>query len=201
ANLVAELPLNMVEIQRQVAIRLDVGTEDIGDHLLVGRAEQQVAFVPILDAQHLLAVIIVATAFAPQIGGLDGRHHDFLVAGPVLFLTNDLADLDQHALTEWQPRKAAGSLLPDHAGAQHHAVRDDLRFAEIFLQDWQKIARQSHVQVQDERRRGINSAQKSLQGFLAISRALENPRQGLQGLCRTRPGEKNIDIVKYENLS
>ena len=57
---------------------------------LVG-PEQHVALVAVLDAQHLLAVIVIAAGFAPQVGGLDRRHQQFDRAGAVLLLAHDLA--------------------------------------------------------------------------------------------------------------
>ena len=74
AHLVAEFPLDVIEIERQVLVRLDVGAEDFRDHFLVGRPVQHVALVPVLDAQHLLAVGIVASALAPEVGRLNCRH-------------------------------------------------------------------------------------------------------------------------------
>ena len=73
-HLVAEFPLDMVEQFGQVAIALDRGADDLGHLLLVGRPVQHLAVVPVADAQHLLAVILIAPALAPQLGGLDGRH-------------------------------------------------------------------------------------------------------------------------------
>ena len=73
----------------------------------------------VLDAQHLLAIGIVAAGFAPQVGRLDGRHQHFDGAGPVLLLAHDLLDLLQHAEAQRQPGVAAGRFLADHAGAQH----------------------------------------------------------------------------------
>ena len=61
--------------------------------LLVGRPEQHLALMAIGDAQHLLAVIVVAAALLPQLGRLDGRHQQFLRPGPVLLLADDLLDL------------------------------------------------------------------------------------------------------------
>ena len=46
-DLVAELPLDVIEVERQVLVGADVGAEDVGDHLLVGRPEQHVALVPV----------------------------------------------------------------------------------------------------------------------------------------------------------
>jgi hypothetical protein len=53
ADLVAELPLDVVERARQVAVALHVVAEDRGDHLLVGRPVEHLAVVAVLDAQHL----------------------------------------------------------------------------------------------------------------------------------------------------
>ena len=48
--LVAELPLNVVEIARQVAIALRVILEEVGDHFFIGWAEQHLPLIAILDA-------------------------------------------------------------------------------------------------------------------------------------------------------
>ena len=143
-HLVAEFPLDVIEIERQVLVGAHVGAEDLGDHLLVGRPEQHVALVPVLDAQHLLAVIVVAAGFAPEIGRLDRRHQQFDRAGAVLLLAHDRADLLEHAQAERQPGVDARRLLADHAGAQHQPMRDDLRLFRRFLQDGQEIAGKAH---------------------------------------------------------
>ena len=178
-HLVAELPLDMIEVERQVLVRLDVGAEDLGDHLLVGRAEQHVALVAILDAQHLLAIVVVAAAFAPQLGRLDGRHQDFQRAGPVLLLAHDAADLVENALSQRQPGEAAGRLLADHAGPQHQAVRDDLGLARILFQYGQEIARKPHEQSRHEWKNaagiGGNAGEAVCTRFIAISATIENP--------------------------
>jgi hypothetical protein len=82
---------------RHVAVALDATAEDVGDHLLVGRAVEHFAVVAILEAQHFLAVAVVAAGLAPEIGGLQGGHQDFLRPGGVLFLAHDLFDVSQHA--------------------------------------------------------------------------------------------------------
>ena len=78
--------------------------EDIGDHFLIGRAEQHFAFVAVADAEHFLSVIIIAPAFAPQLRRLDGRHQDLLRPGAVLFFAHNLFNAAQHA----QPRRQPG---------------------------------------------------------------------------------------------
>ena len=144
-HLVAELPLDVVEIERQILVGAHRGAEDLGDHLLVGRPIQHVAVVPVADAQHLLAVIVVASGFAPEVGRLDGRHQNLDRARAVLLLADDGADLVQHPDAERQPGVAARRLLPDHAGAQHEAMRDDLRLLGRLLEDRQEIAGKTHA--------------------------------------------------------
>ena len=178
-HLVAELPLDVVEVERQVLVGLDVGAEDLRHHLFVGRAEQHVALVAVLDAQHLLAVVVVAPALAPQIGRLDGRHQDLQCARPVLLLAYDTADLVEHALAERQPAEAAGRLLADHAGAQHQAMRYDLRFARRLFENGQEIARKPHEPSRREWMNaagiGGNAGRRDCTRFIAISGAVGNP--------------------------
>ena len=143
-HLVAELPLDVIEIERQILVGAHIGAEDLGDHLLVGRPVEHVALVPVADAQHLLAVVVVAAGFAPEIGRLDRRHQHFDRAGAVLLLAHDGADLVQDAQAQRQPGVDAGRLLADHAGAQHQPMRDDLRLLRRFLEDRQEIAGETH---------------------------------------------------------
>ena len=143
-HLVTEFPLDVIEIERQILVAAHVGAEHLRNHLLVGRPVQHVAFVPVLDAQHLLAVGVVASALAPQIGGLDGRHQEFDGAGAVLLLAHDLLDLLQHAQAKRQEGVNAGRLLPHHAGAQHQPVGDDLRLFRGFTQDRQEETGEAH---------------------------------------------------------
>ena len=143
-HLVAELPLDMIEIEWQILVGAHGGAEDLGDHLLVGRPVQHVAVVPVADAQHLLAVVVVASGFAPEISRLDGRHQDLDRPGAVLLLADDGADLVQHADAERQPGVRARRLLPDHASAQHQPMRDDLRLFRRLLENWQEITGKTH---------------------------------------------------------
>jgi len=51
---------------------------------------------PVTDAEHFLAVIIIAPAFAPKLRRLDGWHQDFLRPGAVLFFAHNLFNAAQH---------------------------------------------------------------------------------------------------------
>ena len=135
ALLVAELPLDVIEIERQAFVGFDVSAKDLGDHFLIGRPVQQFALVAIGDAQHLRTIGVVAAALAPEVGKLQRRHQQFQCTGAVLFLANDLLDLLQNPKAQRQPGVDAGRFLPHHARAQHQPMRDDLRLFRILFQD------------------------------------------------------------------
>ena len=97
ADLVAELPLDVVERARQVAVALHVVADERGQHFLVGRAVEHLAVVAVLDPQHLRPVGVVAAALPPQVRRLDGRHQHLDGAGAVLLLADDLLDLLEDA--------------------------------------------------------------------------------------------------------
>ncbi len=151
-DLVAELQLDMIEIERQVLVGLDVGAEDIRDHFLVGRTVEHRPVLTVLDAQHLLAVGVVAAAFLPELGGLQRRHRKLDGAGAVLLLADDVVDLVEHPLAERQPGIDALRLLADHAGAQHQPVGDDFRLLGVFLQDGHEKAGQTHERIPEQLR-------------------------------------------------
>ena len=143
-DLVAEFPLDMIEQFGHVLVGAAITAENIRDHFLIGRPVEHVALLAVGDAQHLLAVIIIATAFAPQIGRLQGRHQHFHRTGAILFLAHDLLDLLQDFPAQRQPGVDPGALLADHAGAQHQLMRDNLGIRRGFFQDGQEKSGQAH---------------------------------------------------------
>ena len=144
-DLIAELELDMVEVERQVLIGLHERTEDVGNHLLVGRAVEHRTLLAVLDAQHFLAIGVIAAAFLPEFGGLQRRHQELDGAGAVLLLADDGVHLVENALAERQPGIDALGLLLDHARTQHEPVRDDLGLLGVFLEDGQEEAGKAHI--------------------------------------------------------
>ncbi len=49
-DLVAELQLDVIEVQRQMLVRLDIRAENVGDHFLVRGAVEHRTVLTILDA-------------------------------------------------------------------------------------------------------------------------------------------------------
>ena len=124
-----------------------MAAEDIGDHLLVGGAVEHVAVLPVANAQHFGPVSVVAPAFAPQIGGLQGRHQHWNVTGANLLFVNDIFDFTQNLEAQRQPGIDAGRVLLDHPCTQHHPVTDNLRLGRIFAQHGHKVTGQAHGAV------------------------------------------------------
>ncbi|MNI53889.1 hypothetical protein D3C73_1087460 [compost metagenome] len=204
ADFVAELQLDMVEVERQVLVGLDVGPEDVGDHFLVGRAVEHRTLLAILDAQHFLAVSLVTTAFLPEFGRLERRHQQLNGACTVLLFADDGVDLVQHLLAERQPGIDALALLADHARAQHQAVGDDFRFLGIFLQDGHKIAGQAHGNFRLltglPHLAGIGRFEDHLRGLLPVPRRQGNPapiEKPVDDRSKNPPGlAENVIFVK-----
>ena len=73
-HLVAELRLDLIEVDRQLAVRVDRVAHGVGDDFLGRRRVDEVALVAVFDAQQLLAVALPAPRLHPQLGRLDRRH-------------------------------------------------------------------------------------------------------------------------------
>ena len=83
----------------------------------MGRTKAEIPFMAILKAQQLRPVLIPASGFLPQFGGLDAGHQDFLCPGLIHFLPDDGLYLAQDTQAEGKPGIDTGGELADHAGA------------------------------------------------------------------------------------
>ncbi len=95
----------------------------------------------ILDAEHLLAIVVVASALAPALRRLHGRHQHFQCASTILLLAHDPADFAQHPQTQREEGINPGRLLANEPGAQHQPMRDDLGLLRRFAQNRKEISR------------------------------------------------------------
>ena len=134
--LVAELVLDLVEHDRQLLVAVELVAHEVGNHLLMRRAEAEVAAMTVFDAHHLGAIRRPAAAFLPELARLEDRHHDFLAAGRVHLLADDLLDLADDAPAERQERVHAARDFADHAGTVHELVADDLGLGRCISQGW-----------------------------------------------------------------
>ena len=155
--LVPEFPLHVIEILGQVLIGTHGRAENARDHLFVGWPIEQLALVAVDNAQHLWPVGVITPGLAPQVRQLQGRHQDLDSPCPVHLFTDNLLDLAEDPVAQRQPRIDTGRLLPDHAGAQHQSVRDDLRLRRGFFENRKKIARQAHDNIRGVAEGGSHS--------------------------------------------
>jgi len=126
ADFVTEFGLELVEIHGQLLVAAQFAPGDVGDHLFVRRPIDELAVVPVLEAQQFRSVFAPTARFLPKFSRLDGRHDHLQGACPVHFLPDNAFGLAQGAQSDGEPGIKAGRQTPDHAGAQHQAVADDL---------------------------------------------------------------------------
>ena len=143
-DLVAELGLDLVEVDRQLLVAGELLAREVG-HRFFGRgAVAEVLLLAVGDLQQLAAELLPAARLFPQLARLDGRHDHFDRAGAVHFLADDGFHLAQHAQAQRRPGVQAGGQLADHAGAQHQLVADQFGVGRGFLGGAEMELRQAH---------------------------------------------------------
>ena len=118
-DFIAEFGLDLVKIDRQLFVRTQFVTREIGDDFFVGRAVGIFGFLAILDLQQLTAKLGPASGFFPQFFRLNRRHQYFNRAGTIHFFAHDGFHFTQHFQTERGPGVNAGRMATNHARAQH----------------------------------------------------------------------------------
>ena len=104
-DLVAELGLDLIEIDRQLLVAPDLLARDVGDHLLVtSGCTTKSRSCRSLSRSSSGPYLLPAAGLLPQLGGLDHRHHELERARAVHFLAHDALDLAQRAQAERHPR-------------------------------------------------------------------------------------------------
>jgi hypothetical protein len=147
AWLVAPLGLEVVDLQRQLAIRLHhVGQQEPHD-LLVGHGQDHVPAVAILEPAELRPDGVVPAARPPDVGRVDDRHLHLLPTDPVLLLTDDLLDPRGHPLAQRQQRVDARSELAQVARPQEQAVGRHLGLGRVVTERGEEQVGESHGAV------------------------------------------------------
>ena len=144
ADLVAELGLDLVEVDRQLPVALQLPPREVGHDFLVGRPQHHVAVVAVLEAQQLRPEQVPAARLDPQLAGLGDRHRDLERPGAVHFLADHALDAAQHAQAHRQPGIEAARDPADQAGAQHQPMAHDFGLGRHFLEVLDRIRGQAH---------------------------------------------------------
>src|SRR4029077_16533618 len=116
------------------AVGADLAADEVGHHLLVRRAEAEVAVVAVLQPQQLAAVLLPAAALDPQLRGNHRGHEDLLRARAVHLLAHDALEAPDGAEPEGQEGVDAARHLADHARTDEEAVSHDLGVRGVLTQ-------------------------------------------------------------------
>ena len=132
-ELIAELVLNVVQIDRQLLVGTQLIAHQGRDGLLVGGAQHELATMTVVKAHKLLAIGIDTAGLTPQLGVDHNGHHELLSARSVHLVAHDVLDLANRAPSKRQVGIQAGGLLADHAGTEQQAVTGELGVRRILF--------------------------------------------------------------------
>ena len=103
-RLVAELGLEVVDEQWELAIAAHQVVQQACDHLLVGHGQHHVAPGAVLEAEQFRADLLVPAALAPQVRRLHHRHLHLLCTNAVHLLPDHLLNPVRHPPSEGEQR-------------------------------------------------------------------------------------------------
>ena len=126
-DLVPELRLDLVVVDRQLPVTLEFRAGDIGDDLFVGGTQAEVPPVPVPQPQQFRAEVVPAARLPPQLRRLDAGHGDFQRAGAVHLLADDALDPAQHPNAQRKPAIEPRREPAHDPGPQHELMTDHLR--------------------------------------------------------------------------
>ncbi len=126
ADFVAELGLDLEEVEGELAVAFDVVADERGHDLFVGGPDAEVAAFAVLYAEEFGAVVAPALGLFPEFSGLDGGEEDLLCAGAGHLFADDGLDALDDSDAEGHVTVDAGSDFAHVAGAEEELVADDL---------------------------------------------------------------------------
>ena len=132
AELVAVLPLHLVEVDGKVPVRGELVGHERREHLFLGRSEHELAAVAIGEAEHLVAVGLPPPGQLPGLGGQHDRHAHLLRTRGVHLLADDRLDLLRHAHAEGHRGVHARHQLAHEGSAQQQSVAGGLGLGRVL---------------------------------------------------------------------
>ena len=138
AEFVTILGLNLVEGNRQILVGGVQVLDQQGEHFLMGRSQQVVGLMAILQAEDVVAILF------PTVGGLirftrqQTGEVNFLSVDRSHFLTDDVFDLVQNIQAQRQPGPNTRSGLAQVAGTLQKLIRYNIGIGGILTQGAQE---------------------------------------------------------------
>ena len=154
AAFIAELRLDVEDVERKLTPAADFLTNDVGGHLFGRGLNDEVAVVPVLDAQEFGPVLVPAARFLPKFSRLHDRHQKLHGARADHFFADDRFDLADDAQADRHVGVDAGGQLLDHAGADHVLLTDDVGIGRSLFERGNKKGTSSHGKLLCGRRAG-----------------------------------------------
>ena len=107
---------------------------EIGDGLFMRGGKNHGAFTSVLQMKEGRAECFLAATLPPEFGGLDDGHEDFLRAGCVHLVADDVFDLAHGAQCHREVGIDAGGDLRDEAGADEEAMSRGVSIRRVIPQ-------------------------------------------------------------------
>ena len=138
-RLVAVLVLDLVDRQGQILVAVHQVFDEEGEDLFVCRGQDVAGLVPVVEPEHAVAVLGVATRdLVGLLGKKRGEMH-LVRAGGGHLLADDVLDARLDPQADGQPGEDARSLPADVAAAHEQAMAGDLRIGGIFAEGTEEI--------------------------------------------------------------
>ncbi len=142
--LVAVLPLDLEQVDRQIAVAGQIVRDERREDLLMGGAEYHLAPVAVLELEGLVAVDLPSPGGLPRIGRQHDRHPHLDRPGGLHLLADDRLDRAHDTQREWQRRVHAGAHTPHEARPHQQPVRRDLGVGRIVAERRHEELRETH---------------------------------------------------------
>ena len=133
-ELVAELILDVIQVDGQLLVRAQLVAHQGRDGLLVRGTQDKLTAMTVIKAHELLAIGIDTAGFTPQLGVDHNGHHELLGARSVHLVADNVLNLADRAPGERQVGIQTGGLLADHAGTEQQAVACELGVSRILFE-------------------------------------------------------------------
>ena len=141
-DLISELGLYLVQAYRQLPVGAHFAAHQVSNDLLMGGAQAVFAFMPVSEAQQLLAVVLPAAGLLPEVSRLHHGHEQLLKACSVHLFAHDARHFFQNPEPQGQVNIKARGQTAHHAGAQKKLVADHLSIGRAFHGQTQQAALQ-----------------------------------------------------------
>ncbi len=153
-RLVAVLGLDLVDRERQVLVGAVEVLHDQREHLLVGRTEEVVVALAVLQPEDAVAVLRPAPGRLVRLPGQQRGEAELLRADAVHLLADDALDLAQHLEPQRQPGVDAGRRPADVARAHQQPVARDLGVRGVLSEGPDEQGRHPHDHARKATGRG-----------------------------------------------